>query len=158
MINFTLNDKPSYFEAENDETLLSLLRRNGLFSAKKGCKQGKCGFCTVLLNEEPVPSCIIPVGIIRNSSVQTFEHFSTANKTYTTIMAAFDTVGVQLCGYCNAARILSIYDLLKKKISPSDEEISEFADNFFCNCIDKDSFKKVIKIAAENYMETEGRR
>ncbi|MBQ3671446.1 MAG: 2Fe-2S iron-sulfur cluster binding domain-containing protein [Treponema sp.] len=153
MITFTLNGKISHFEAENNEKLLSLLRRNGHMSAKCGCMKGKCGYCTVLLDDEPVPSCIIPVGILKSSKVETLKYFSETNEIYRAIMSGFDLYEAKMCGYCNSARIFSVYNLIKKSTFPTDDEIDELASEFFCTCIDRDTFRKAIKSAAENYSE-----
>ena len=153
MITFTLNGKISHFEADNNENLLTLLRRNGHLSAKSGCMKGKCGYCTVLLDDEPVSSCIIPVGILKGSNVETLKHFSETNEIYRVIMSGFDISDAKMCGYCNSARIFAVYSLIKKSTFPTDSEIAELANEFFCTCIDKSTFKKAIKAAAENYSE-----
>lgn len=157
MISFTLNDRLATFDADNDEKLLSLLRRNKLLSAKYGCQKGKCGFCTVLIDDNPAPSCIVPVGILRNSKVVTFEHFAKTNKIYKDIMTGFDMVGIKPCGFCTPSRFFSIYGLLKKKVAPSNNEILNLCDDFICNCVDKVSFRKAIEMAMATHSETEGR-
>jgi len=61
-IRFRLNNEPVEIEAAANERLGGVLRRDfGLRSIKKGCTQGICGSCTVLLNNNPVPSCMLPV-------------------------------------------------------------------------------------------------
>lgn len=153
MITFTLNGKISHFEAESGEKLLSLLRRNGHLSAKCGCMKGKCGYCTVLLDDEPVPSCIIPAGILKDSKVETLKHFSETSDVYRAIMSSFDRAGAEMCGYCNSARIFSVYSLIKRSSFPTDEEMDELAGEFFCTCIDRDTFRRAIQAAAESHSE-----
>ena len=74
-INFSLNNENIVVDTSPDTALSAILRENAIFSAKKGCDKGFCGACTVLLNNRPVPSCIVPVAMVRNSSVITLEFF-----------------------------------------------------------------------------------
>ena len=108
-----LNSERVILDAKPAESLLEVLRRQGLLSVKEGCTKGKCGSCTVLLDEKPVPSCIIPVGIVRNASIETLEFFL-LTKEGEDIAAGFKQAGLNLCGFCNSARIFSTYELLKK--------------------------------------------
>ena len=62
-IPVTINGKKIILDENPDEKLLFVLRKQKLISVKIGCEAGKCGFCTVLLNDKPVSSCLIPVGI-----------------------------------------------------------------------------------------------
>lgn len=152
-IYFKLNGEQCHLKADENEKLLTLLRRSGHLSAKNGCQKGKCGYCTVLLDDEPVSSCIIPFGILKDSEVVTLKYFSETNEIYRAIMAGFDLAKAKMCGYCNSARIFSVYSLIKKSTFPTDSEIAELSNEFFCTCIDKDTFRKAIKAAAENYSE-----
>ena len=70
-----LNSSKVILDAKPSESLLEVLRRQGLLSVKEGCTKGRCGSCTVLLDDRPVPSCVIPVGIVRNASIETLEFF-----------------------------------------------------------------------------------
>ena len=70
-----LNGNKTILEAPADETLMSVLRRIGCASVKCGCGQGMCGSCTVLLNDSPVATCKIPLGIIQNADIVTLEYF-----------------------------------------------------------------------------------
>ena len=100
-IPIILNGEKTIIDANGDEKLLSVLRNLNLFSAKNGCEEGKCGYCTVLLDDKPVNSCLIPIGIIRDCSIVTLEFFK-KTKDYEDIMKGFSQAGINLCGYCNA--------------------------------------------------------
>ena len=71
-----LNDEEKIFDVEPDCTLMKVLQNNGCTSVKCGCASGSCGSCSVLLNDIPVASCQIPVGIIRSEKITTLEYFS----------------------------------------------------------------------------------
>ena len=75
-IPVTINGKKIILDENPDEKLLFVLRKQKLISVKIGCEAGKCGFCTVLLNDKPVSSCLIPVGIVKDCTIETLEYFS----------------------------------------------------------------------------------
>ena len=148
-IPVVLNGEDTVFEAEPEERLLVVLRRLGLHSAKKGCGKGRCGFCAVLLDEKPVPSCIVPVGIVRDSAIVTLEHFA-KSESYQDIISGFEQAGVRMCGYCNAAKIFGVHDLIERIYRPSTEELQEAADSLTCSCTDRNTFMNGILYAVAN--------
>ena len=154
-----LNDEKVILEPAPDEKLLTVLRRLHFFSVKKGCGKGRCGFCTVLLNAKPVPSCLIPVGIVRDSLIVTLEHFS-KGQAYQDIMKGFEQAGMHLCGYCNAAKIFSVYDLIERTYRPSQEDLQAIADTLTCSCTDRNTFMNGILYAVANRHKSqkEGRK
>lgn len=152
-----LNSEKKILDAQPDEMLSDVLRREGYTSIKEGCGKGKCGSCTVLLDDRPVPSCIIPVGIVRNASIDTLEFFI-LTKEADDIVAGFKQAGMNMCGFCNSARIFSTYALLKKVYRPTQEDLEHVADCIECNCTDKKTFMNGIVYATANKHEREGRR
>ena len=152
-----LNSEKKILDAKPTESLLEVLRGQGLLSVKEGCTKGKCGSCTVLLDEKPISSCIIPVGIVRNATIETLEFFS-LTKEGEDITAGFKQAGMNMCGYCNSARIFSTYALLKKVYRPSMEELEELADCIKCNCTDRKTFINGVIYATANRHEREGRK
>ena len=152
-----LNGEKIILDAKPSEKLSDVLRKLGLLSIKKGCESGICGSCTVLLDDKPVPSCIIPVGIIRNASIETLEFFS-LTKESEDILDGFKQAGVAMCGFCNSARIFLTYELLKKVYRPSLEELEELAKDVNCTCCDKKTFMNGIIYATANKHEREGRK
>lgn len=152
-----LNSEKVILDAKPTESLLEVLRNNGLLSVKEGCTKGKCGSCTVLLDEKPVPSCIIPVGIVRNASIETLEFFQ-LTKEGEDIAAGFKEAGMNMCGFCNSSRFFMTYELLKKSYRPSTEELDQLADSIKCNCVDRKTFINGVIYAIANKHEREGRR
>ena len=71
-----LNGNKIILEAQTDEPLMSVLQKKGCSSVKCGCNEGSCGSCTVLLEDKPIPSCKIPVGIVRDEKI----HLSVCEK------------------------------------------------------------------------------
>ena len=73
-LDLTLNNDDVTFEAARSDTLLDVLRDNGYTGAKRGCDTGDCGFCTVIVDGEPVKSCIRPAGQVDGGNVETIEN------------------------------------------------------------------------------------
>ena len=143
-----LNGNKTILEAPADETLMSVLRRIGCASVKCGCGQGTCGSCTVLLNDNPVATCKIPLGIIQNADIVTLEYFE-RTKEYSIIMKGFELAGIKLCGLCNSGKIFSAYQLVKLNKIPSRDEIYEQVRSLAPCCTDLNTLINGIILALE---------
>ncbi len=143
-----LNGNKTILEAPADETLMSVLRRIGCASVKCGCGQGTCGSCTVLLNDNPVATCKIPLGIIQNADIVTLEYFE-RTKEYSIIMKGFELAGIKLCGLCDSGKIFSAYQLLKLNKIPTREEIYEQVRSLAPCCTDLNTLINGIILALE---------
>ena len=143
-----LNGNKTILEAPADETLMSVLRRIGCSSVKCGCGQGTCGSCTVLLNDCPVATCKIPLGIIQNADLVTLEYFE-RTKEYSIIMKGFELAGIKLCGLCDSGKIFSAYQLVKLNRIPTREEIYEQVRSLAPCCTDLNTLINGIILALE---------
>ena len=146
-IPLTLNGERTILDAEPAENLQTTLRRLNLYSIKLGCTEGLCGNCMVLLDGDPVPSCTLPVGILRDCSIVTLEYFSKAEPIYNDIISGFKQAGIHLCGYCNAGKIFSAYRVLTEPTMPEDEDILDVVRNLNPCCTDRDTLIHGIKLA-----------
>ena len=152
-----INGEKTILDESPDEKLLYVLRKHRFISAKRGCEEGKCGFCTVLLDDRPVSSCLIPVGIVKDCTIETLEHFSTT-KEYKNIEEGFKRAGVSLCGYCNSFKYFGVYRLLKDNYRPTKEQIYSFTAEDKCQCTEQGAFINAILYATAIYHESEGRK
>lgn len=157
IIPVTLNNEKTVLEAEPSESLLSVLRRKKLFSVKCGCQKGHCGHCMVLLDDKPVPSCMISTSMARECRIVTLEYFVNYPM-YKDIKKGFEDAGIDLCGYCNAGKIFIAYDLIKKDRKNRRVELPEIfsAIKYLdCCCTDRDSLVNGIlyAIAAKHARE-----
>lgn len=143
-----LNGNKTILEAPADETLMSVLRRIGCASVKCGCGQGTCGSCTVLLNDNPVATCKIPLGIVQNADIVTLEYFE-RTKEYSMIMKGFELAGIKLCGLCDSGKIFSAYQLIKLNKIPSRDEIYEQVRSLAPCCTDLNTLINGIILALE---------
>lgn len=135
-IRFYLNNEAVEIEAEADERLSDVLRRDfGLLSVRRSCMQGTCGSCTVLLNDHPVPSCMLPIFAATGQNIITLESFSTTQE-YKDIITAFEKEGITLCGFCSAGIILTAHSIVQKHWNPTDEQIRDAYIGIVCRCTD----------------------
>ena len=115
-------------------TLLDALRDAlGLTGSKKGCDQGACGACTVLLDGKRVVSCLMLAAQADGREVTTIEGLSHDGDLHP-VQAAFVRHDAFQCGYCTSGQILSAVSLLREGRAGSDEEIREFMSGNLCRC------------------------
>jgi aerobic-type carbon monoxide dehydrogenase small subunit (CoxS/CutS family) len=103
---FTINGQSRSTTTDPQRPLLEVLREDlGLTGTKYGCGEGQCRACTVLLDGEPVPSCLTPVSAAQNKTVLTIEGLAKSGKLHP-VQEAFLAEGAFQCGYCTAGMIL----------------------------------------------------
>jgi Aerobic-type carbon monoxide dehydrogenase, small subunit CoxS/CutS homologs len=133
-IRFSLNGKKTELRIDPSQTLLWVLRNNlGLTGTKFGCGTGFCGACTVLINNESVRSCSLPVGDIAGKKVVTIEGLEKNGKLHPVQKAFIEHDALQ-CGYCTPGMIMTVTGLLLKNPSPTRQEIVDGLENNFCRC------------------------
>ena len=133
-----LNGEKTFLEASAQDTLLTVLRNLNLFSVKCGCNRGICGNCMILLDDEPVPSCIIPAAAVRDREIVTLEYFKN-NPIYLDIINGFSNAGIHLCGYCNTGKIFTAYKILKDDYRPDVKKVLETLSGLNLCCTDNDT-------------------
>ena len=144
-IRFNLNNQTVEIEADVDERLSDVLRREfGLLSVRKSCIQEAYGSCTVLLNDHPVPSCMLPIFAVAGQNIITLEAFS-ATQEYKDIIAAFEKEGITLCGFCSAGTLLTAHSIVQKHWNPTDEQIRNAYIGTACRCTDIVSITAALK-------------
>ena len=141
-----LNGSKTELEASPDTSLMSVLRKYSFSSIKCGCNEGHCGSCAILLDDEAIASCKIPFGIIKDSDIVTLDYFS-RSKEYTVISQGFELAGIKLCGYCNAGKIFTAYEILTHTQRPDREELYSKLNRYDCCCTDIDTLANGILYA-----------
>jgi carbon-monoxide dehydrogenase small subunit len=117
-----------------NRTLLRFLREDlGLTGTKCGCEIGECGACTVLLNGEPVCSCLVLVAAIQGADVLTVESLADGDE-LTDLQEAFLDYDAVHCGFCTPGLLMSAEALLRRNPSPSETEIREAISGNLCRC------------------------
>jgi len=149
MTTFDLNGKSVAVEAKSTTTLLDLLRVElGVTSVKKGCEQGECGACTVLLDGLPVTSCLILAPQVDGRHVTTVEGLA-ENPLMKELRNAFMENGAVQCGFCTPGMLLSSYALLRDNPHPSEEEVRAGIEGNICRCTGYVKIIEAILDAAE---------
>jgi len=148
-IPFTLNGRQVLVESGPDRRLLHLLREEfGLLGAKEGCLQGYCGFCLVILNDELVPSCMVPVFSVFQGRVVTIEGFRETSD-FRDIEHAF-LAEVAPCPSCGPAKVLTTHMLLKRFPNPTEKQIRRALSRVSCRCTDVTTLVAGVKAAGAN--------
>jgi carbon-monoxide dehydrogenase small subunit len=156
-IPFTLNGKSVRVEADGERPLLWVLRTDfGLTGTKFGCGEGYCGACTVLVNDEAVKSCQVPLKSVRGKSVRTIEGLA-RGETLHPVQQAFVEHDALQCGYCTSGMILAAVSLLKKKPKPTLQEIKEGMEDNICRCGAHTRIVQAVQAAAERMAAGERR-
>lgn len=133
-VQFELNGKMETFSYDTDKTLMWVLRTDfGLTGTKFGCGEGFCGSCTVLINNEPMRSCQVPLSYVNGKKVLTIEGLS-RNGSLHPVQEAFAMKDALQCGYCTPGMIMNACGLLMKNPQPTRAEIIQAMENNLCRC------------------------
>jgi carbon-monoxide dehydrogenase small subunit len=149
IITFTLNGRETDVMVKPMTTLQKLLREELAYMAtKSGCKQGGCGSCTVLLDGDPVPSCLLPVEDVAGREVTTLEGLSPDQTLHPLQQAFLDKNGTQ-CGFCTPGMIMVSKALLDRNPRPSEQEVSEALTGNYCRCTGYSPIIEAVQSVAE---------
>ena len=135
-------------------TLLETLRYAlGLTGSKQGCDKGDCGACTVLLDGEPVLSCITPVWEAEGRPVTTVEGLGLAGGTPHPLQDEFDLHGAAQCGFCTPGILCSAKALLDREPDPSRDEVRLALSGNLCRCTGYTKIYEAVEAAARRIRE-----
>ncbi len=147
MATVTINDKKYQIDVDSDMPLLWAIRDVvGLTGTKYGCGKGLCGSCTVLLDGEPIRSCLTPVSTADGKNILTIEGVHNENKV---LQEVWEDINVPQCGYCQSGQIISAVALLKENSNPTDEDIDAAMNGNICRCGTYQRIRKAIHKTAE---------
>jgi carbon-monoxide dehydrogenase small subunit len=148
IVSFTLNGREIEVMVKPLTTLQKLLREQlGLTATKAGCKQGGCGSCTVLVNGEPMMSCLLPVEDIAGQEVVTLEGITQNGELHPIQEVFYEKFAVQ-CGYCTPGMVVVSKALLDHNPHPSREEIVEALTGNYCRCTGYEPIVQAVDEAA----------
>ena len=133
-ISFTLNNKPVTLEVDGDRELLWVLRTElGLTGTKYGCGEGVCGACTVLIDNEALPSCQIRIKDVAGAEVTTIEGLEKDGELHP-LQKAFVEHDALQCGFCTPGMIMKAHSVLTENPNPSRADIIESMEGNLCRC------------------------
>ena len=141
-VKILVNGEWKTTSVEPQTTLLDLLRETwGLTGAKRGCDEGDCGACTVLLDGQPVNACLVLAVRVNGRRVTTIEGLGDEEHPHP-LQTAFVQHGALQCGYCGPGMLLSAKALLDNNPSPTEEEIRQALSGNLCRCT---GYSKIIE-------------
>ena len=148
-VNFGLNGAPVTVDAEPYTSLVDMLRDElDAKSVKKGCEQGECGACTVLLDGSPVASCLVLAPQVEGRYVTTLEGLE-KNSLMIDLREAFMENGAVQCGFCTPGMLISAYALLRDNPHPTEREVKRGIEGNICRCTGFTKILEAILDAAE---------
>lgn len=151
IISFKLNGHHVTVDVEPNELLINVLRNKlGLTGTKYGCGIGECGACTVIVDGEPVLSCLMLAVDVDGREVITIEGLS-KDRDLDPIQKAFLEEGAIQCGYCLPGFILVAKKLLDENPNPSIEKIMDYLRGNICRCTGYVNILKAIIRASKEY-------
>ena len=150
LVKFRLNGKEVEVDASPNEILLDTLRlKLGVRSVKRGCERGECGTCTVLLNGDPVTSCLILTPQVDGAEVITVEGLENDPK-FKELVENFVNEGAIQCGFCTPGFLLTAYAAMVKQKIKTLEDVRKSLEGNLCRCT---GYVKIIKAVAKTALK-----
>ncbi|MFA7468656.1 MAG: (2Fe-2S)-binding protein [Desulfotomaculaceae bacterium] len=156
LIALDINNRVYEIPVSPKDLLVDVVRKKvALTGTKKGCGQGDCGACTVLIDGEPVLSCITLAIACQGKKITTIEGLVAEDGQLHPIQQSFVDHGAVQCGFCTPGMILSSKSLLDKNSRPSEEEIKRGIAGNICRCT---GYKRIVAAisAAGETISSEG--
>jgi aerobic carbon-monoxide dehydrogenase small subunit len=149
VVSFTINGVEREILVAPGTTLLNLLReQQSLTGTRRGCDQGSCGSCTVMVDGKPKLSCLIAVETINGARIETVESLAPGNDLHPLQQAFIDGYATQ-CGFCTSGMIMAAKALLARNANPSRADVIRAISGNVCRCTGYDAIVDAILIAAE---------
>ena len=133
-IAFKVNGRDRTIQVEPKNTLLDVIREDlRLTGAKEGCGKGECGACTVILDGDAVPSCLVPAASMDGKTVVTIEGLEENGKLHP-LQQAFVSCHASQCGFCTPGMILTAKAYLDKNPNPTEKQVRDVMMSNLCRC------------------------
>ena len=147
-ISFLLNGRDVEIEAYSTSRLSDILKESGkITSVRTSCQRGECKSCSVIVDGDVVPSCMIPAFAVRGREIVTLEGFS-RSRDYDDIIQAFDDTGASPCDLCRGGTILTIQSILERFAEPGEAQILDAFSGNICPCTNINLIIEAVKKAA----------
>ncbi|HEX2284722.1 MAG TPA: (2Fe-2S)-binding protein [Mycobacterium sp.] len=150
VVRLRINGEQREITVDNRTSLLDMLReRAGLTGTKKGCDQGACGACTVLVDGQRINSCLTLAVMHDGAEISTVEGLEQNGRLHPLQQAFIDEDGLQ-CGYCTAGQIMSGLGCIREGHTGSPAEIREWMSGNICRCGAYTNIVNAVASAARN--------
>ena len=148
-ITVTVNGSSEYVNVPSNMTLLQMLREKlAITGTKNGCSAGECGACTVLVDGEPVNSCMMLAVEADGREVTTVEGLASGDR-LSALQDAFVEHSALQCGFCTPGVLISAHALLERNPHPTDDEVREALVGNLCRCTGYLRIVQAVQAAAE---------
>ncbi|HIC45524.1 MAG TPA: (2Fe-2S)-binding protein [Methylophaga aminisulfidivorans] len=148
-MKLTINGESRRVDVPTDTPILWTLRDVlGMTGTKFGCGKALCGACTVMLDGQPIRSCVTPISAAENKKITTIEAVS-EDKVGQAVQEAWQSINVPQCGYCQSGQIVAATALLRDNPNPTDEDIDTAMSGNICRCGTYTRIRAAIKQAAQ---------
>ena len=148
-ISFILNGQKTEYEGEPTDRLLDALRNTyGLLSVKCGCREGECGACSVIIDNELTNSCLVAMGTLEGCSVLTLEGYMKTER-FKCLDKAFAEFSAVQCGFCTPGMIMAAENLLSHRPHPTEAQIRDGMSGNLCRCTGYNAIVRAISNAAK---------
>lgn len=145
-VDFTVNGERLQIDIDPQLTLLEVLRENLLLTGtKEGCGVGECGTCVVLVDGEPLVSCLVLAGDADGANIETVEGLASGGE-LNEVQRAFIRTGAFQCGFCTPAMVLTATALLRKDDQPDVDDVKKALGGILCRC---GAYPKILEAVAE---------
>ncbi len=147
--SFVVNDETREAAIAPHKTLLEVLREDlSLTGTKHGCELGECGMCTVLIDGQPVLSCLVLAIAATDRAITTVEGLA-SGPSLSPLQRAFAELGAAQCGYCTPAMLLTAQALLDRTPHPTREDIRDALSGTLCRCTGYLKIFEAVELAAD---------
>ena len=149
-IELSVNGEKGQWSVEGNQTLLDFLREQlDLTGTKKGCDQGDCGACTVLIDGQPVNACLVLAAEVADRDITTIEGLGGDDKLHPLQQAFADYNAIQ-CGFCTPGMILTSVALLNENPDPTEAELRRYLQGNLCRCTGYVKIVEAVQAAANS--------
>lgn len=150
LIELDINDRIYEVAVEDRDLLIDVIRKKvGLIGTKKGCGDGDCGACTVLIDGQPELSCIKLAIASQGKKITTIEGLVQADGQLHPIQQAYVDQGAVQCGFCTPGMIMSSKALLDRNPNPTQDYIKHELSGNICRCTGYKRIIKAVEVAAK---------
>ena len=155
-VTITVNGTKERLDVSPNLTLLQMLREKlALTGTKNGCEAGECGACTVLVDGEPVNSCMMLAVEANGREILTVEGLAPEGQ-LGPLQAAFVEHNAVQCGFCTPGMLMSAHALLERNPDPTEEQIKQALVGNLCRCTGYVRIIRAVRAAAEQLADSEG--
>jgi len=141
-VNFKINGRDRSALVEPRTSLLDVIREDlGLTGAKEGCGKGECGACTVIMDGDAVPSCLVLAAGVEGKEITTIEGIGEGGRLHP-LQEAFVRYHASQCGFCSPGMILTAKAFLDRNPNPSEAQVRDVMMSNLCRCT---GYEKIIE-------------